>query len=345
VNRQRTFYALILTGLAGTVVGELAIGASGISVRDALAALTGGSPLDPVAGEVVRQVRLPRALTAMAGGAGLAVSGLVLQSLFRNPLAGPWALGITAGARVGAAVIVVLASAAGTNLAVPLGSGVDATLVTGAFLGSVATLAAVSGLASSMTPVGLLILGLMFHYAGEALTGVILHFTTQQQVRVFDSWKAASFHTASPDDIQILLPVVALGLAIVLSLRKSLNAMLLGDQYARSVGVRVVACRRIALGSLAGLAGVVTAFCGVVVFIDLAVPHLCRYLLKTADIRVLMPATIAVGAFVGLFADVIVHLPWERQILALSDVTSLIGAPIVIAVMLRARRVQERAAA
>jgi iron complex transport system permease protein len=176
------------------------------------------------------------------------------------------------------------------------------------------------------------------------LTGVVLHFTTQEQVRIFDSWKNASFHTASPTDIHVLLPVVAIGLAIILGLGKSLNAMLLGDQYARSLGVNVVRCRRIIFGSLAGLAGIVTAYCGAVVFVDLAVPHLCRHLLKTADTRVLLPAVILTGAFVGLFADLLLHLPWERQFLTLSDVTSIIGAPVVAFVIVRSHRTPMQAA-
>jgi iron complex transport system permease protein len=325
MDRRNLYIAILLAATAACILLDLAIGS------------------EPVAADIVKQVRLPRVLVALAAGAALAAAGLLLQTLFRNPLAGPWALGVTAGAQLGAAMLVLLAWFAGTNVSLRFGWGAELTLVGGAFLGSAAILILVSSLARFVNPLSLLIIGLMFHYGSEALTGIILHFTTEQQGRIFTSWKSASFHTASPDDIVVLLPVVIAGLAVAFVLRKPLNALLLGEQYARSLGVDIVWCRRLVFGTLIVLAGTVTSYCGALVFIDLAVPQLCRFVLRTADMRKLLTPVILTGSLIGVFADSIVHLPWQRQLLSLSDVTSLIGGPVVMFAVMRWHRSQQEA--
>jgi iron complex transport system permease protein len=330
---------LIALVVATTIVLvlELVVGPVQIPLGDLAAILVGAAPENPAYADVVLRVRLPRALTAAAGGAALACGGLILQTLFRNPLAGPWALGITSGARLGVALVVVAGAAAGTNVFVNLGVLGNLGLAGGAFLGSVAVLAIVTAIARRVSGMSLLIVGLMIYYLAEALTGFVLHFTTVEQVRVFAGWDDGSFHTASVSQLWILLPVVAIGLAGATALSKSLNAFLLGEQYARTLGVHVARTRVAAMTTMIALAGTVTAYCGPLMFLDIAVPHLCRGLFRTSDHRVLLPATAAVGALIAVSADLIVHLPWERHLLHLNYVNALIGAPVVLWVTLRQR--------
>jgi iron complex transport system permease protein len=302
------------------------------------AVLTGGTPTSPGYADVIASVRLPRAVTALVGGAALACGGLILQTLFRNPLAGPWALGITSGARLGVAAVVVSGAAAGTNAFVELGALGNLGLAGGAFLGSIVVLAIVTALARRTGAVSLLIVGLMIYYLCEALMGFLLHFTTVEQVRVFVEWNDGSFHTASVAQLGILVPAVVFGLLGATFLSKPLNSFLLGEQYAKTMGVNVARTRAVAMASMVALAGTVTAYCGPLMFLDIAVPHLCRGVFKTSDHRTLIPATALTGALIAVSADLFVHLPWERHLLHLNYVNSLIGAPVVLWVTLRHRR-------
>ncbi|MEM6795913.1 MAG: iron chelate uptake ABC transporter family permease subunit, partial [Acidobacteriota bacterium] len=261
--------------------------------------------------------------------------------LFRNPLAGPWALGLTAGAQLGVALVAVAGAVAGSaGLAVALerlGVIADLSLAAGAFGGATAVLVGVVALSRRVNAVTLLIAGLMFGFLAQGLVGVLLHFTTESQIEVFENWSDGSFGGVTADKLTVLAPAVALGLLLIGLSIKPLNALLLGERYARSLGVRIERARNTALFAVVCLAGSVTAYCGPILFLDLAVPHLCRGLFRTTDHRILVPAVALVGSTVALAADLIVHLPWRQHFLHLNAVNALIGAPVVLWVLLRRR--------
>jgi iron complex transport system permease protein len=183
-----------------------------------------------------------------------------------------------------------------------------------------------------------LIVGLMTLYLCEGLVGVVLHFTEEPNARVFASWNDGSFANVTWSQSRILIPLVAAGLVVSGLMVKPLNALLLGENYARTLGLTVQHARLCAFASTAILAGVVTAYCGPVVFLGVAIPHLCRGIFNTSDHRILLPAVILLGSMVALAADLVTHLPWERHVLHLNTVNALIGAPVVLWVVLRQRR-------
>ncbi len=335
---------VIFVALAAAVFGvfvlELAIGAVNIPVGDVIAFLFGGTTEVPAWATILRELRLPRAFTAVMGGAALGAAGLQLQTLFRNPLAGPWALGITAGAQFGVALVVATGSVVGSNLLADLAFVSDLGIVVGAFLGAGAVTAAIAAVSRRVSTITLLVLGLMLGFFAQGMVSVVLHFTTETQGRVFASWNDGSFAGVQWTDFPVLVPFVVIGLVAALATVKPLNALLLGERYAATLGVPVERARMIALVGSVVLAAPVTAYCGPVLFIGLIVPHLARGIMNTSDHRVLMPAAILMGALLGLSADLVVHLPWERHFLHLNAVNALIGAPVVIAVVLRNRQMR-----
>lgn len=320
---------------------ELALGTVSIPLAEIVTILLGGESSQEIWRVIVLELRLPRAITACLAGTALALGGLTLQTLFRNPLAGPWALGITAGAQLGVAMVAVAGAVAGSiGLAVALsrlGVLADLSLAAGAFAGATAMLMAVVALSRRVNAVTLLIAGLMFGFLAQGLVAVLLHFTTENQVEVYENWNDGSFGGVTPDKLVVLAPAVALGLFLIGASIKPLNALLLGERYARSLGVRIRRTRNTALFAVVCLAGSVTAYCGPILFLDLAVPHLCRGLFRTTDHRILVPAVALVGSTVALAADLIVHLPWRQHFLHLNAVNALIGAPVVLWVLLRRR--------
>lgn len=296
--------------------------------------LTGGEASKPSWNYIVLAFRLPKALTAILAGAALAVSGLQMQTLFRNPLADPYILGINAGASLGVA-LVVLATGAATGFLSNVGLLGDLSLIVSAIAGaSLVTglvIVAARWLRHAMT---LLILGLMLGYATSAVVSILIYFSVPEQIQAYITWTFGSFGGVTGRQLMILAPVISAGLLLAGLLTKPLNALLLGESYARSMGANV---RRVRFWLIAGtsvLAGAVTAFCGPIAFLGVAIPHLCRSLLRTSDHRVLMPATMLMGGLVALLADLVASVPGSRTILPLNAVTALLGAPIVVWIVL-----------
>lgn len=296
---------------------------------------------------IVNKFRLPKATTATIAGAALGVSGLMMQTLFRNPLAGPFVLGISSGASLGVALVVLSAGAVTTVAALePLLAGRSAAgdlqLAAAASIGGAVTMGLVLlvgfRVRNSMT---LLILGLMISYLTSALVSLLLYFAQPERIQAYIQWTFGSFRGVTLDQIPILGVPVVVGLILALLLIKPLNALLLGEAYARSLGVNLWLARTTIITATAILTGVVTAFCGPIGFIGIAVPHLCRTLMQTSDHRMLVPATILMGAIVALTANLIAEAPGDNIILPLNAVTALIGAPIVIMVILRQRNLQQ----
>ena len=342
---------LLLAGLALVALAafmlSLAVGSVRIPLDDIVAVLLGGDASKPAWATIVLKFRLPKALTAMLAGAALSVSGLQMQTLFRNPLAGPFVLGISSGASLGVAAAVLLAGVAvglggSTTLLAGISLAGDTSLALSAIIGSGLVLLLVMSVArrvqSGMT---LLILGLMFGYTTSALVSVLIYFSVVERIQAYISWTFGSFGGVTWRQLQVMAPAILLGLAGGHLLMKPLNALLLGETYAMSLGLNVRRVRLGIIGSSAILAGVVTAFCGPIGFLGIAVPHLCRSLLHTSDHRLLLPAVSFMGATLALGADIVAGLPGSQLTLPLNAVTALLGAPVVIWVILRQRNLRQ----
>lgn len=350
-SSHATAVGWLLVGLAFVTlmvfVLSLTIGSVLIPTEEIMAVLLGGSASKSSWTTIVLKFRLPKALTAMLAGAALSVSGLQMQTLFRNPLAGPFVLGISSGASLGVALIILLAGAAvsmggSTTLLAGVSLAGDTSLALSAIFGSGLVLFLVLFVArkvqSGMT---LLILGLMFGYATGALVSVLLYFSIDDRIQAYISWTFGSFGGVTWRQLQVMAPAILLGLVGGHLLMKPLNALLLGETYARSLGLNVHHARLGIICSSAVLAGVVTAFCGPIGFLGIAVPHLCRSLFHTSDHRLLLPAVSLMGATLALGADIIAGLPGSQLTLPLNAVTALLGAPVVIWVILRQRNLRE----
>ena len=342
---------LMLAGLAlvafAAFLLSLAVGSVRIPLDEIVAVLLGGDASKTAWTTIVLKFRLPKALTAMLAGAALSVSGLQMQTLFRNPLAGPFVLGISSGASLGVALTVLLAGVAvglggSTTLLAGISLAGDTSLALSAIFGSGMVLLLVMAVArrvqSGMT---LLILGLMFGYTTSALVSVLIYFSVVERIQAYISWTFGSFGGVTWRQLQVMAPAILLGLAGGHLLMKPLNALLLGETYARSLGLNVRRVRLGIIGSSAVLAGVVTAFCGPIGFLGIAVPHLCRSLLSSSDHRLLLPAVSFMGATLALGADIVAGLPGSQLTLPLNAVTALLGAPVVIWVILRQRNLRQ----
>ncbi len=322
------------------VLVSLAAGSARIPVSEVVTILTGGEAERASWRGIVLDFRLPKALSAALAGAALAVSGLMMQTLFRNPLAGPYVLGVSAGASLGVAVVVLSVGAGASRMLAGFGLAGDLGLVAAASLGSGAVLALVFFVAKRVSTLTLLILGVLFGYATSALVTVLVHFSLAERIQAYLTWTFGSFGGVTWSQLRILAPVLTAGLALAALASKPLNALLLGESYAASMGVAVERARYLILASTALLAGAVTAFCGPIAFLGVAVPHLVRGLLGVADHRLLIPASVLAGASVALVSDLVAQLPGSQAVLPLNAVTALIGAPVIAVVVLRRRHLE-----
>ena len=278
---------------------------------------------------IVREFRLPKAFTAILAGMALSVSGLQMQTVFRNPLAGPYVLGISAGASLGVAFMIM-----GTgNLT---GATANWLVVLAAFLGATMVLLLIFVVSLRIKDVmTILILGIMFGSIISAFIGALQYFSNENMLKTFTVWTMGSLNGVSSEQLKVLAPCVIIGLSVSVFVIKPLNAMLLGENYARSIGVNIVAARLLIFFSTGLLASSVTAFCGPIGFVGIAVPHICRMLFRTADQRILVTGCILVGAIVMSISDIISLLPGNGIILPVNSVTALIGIPVVVWIVVR----------
>ncbi len=334
---------LVLVGvLVAIFLLSLAVGSVSIPLNQIMTVLLGGEAERVSWTNIVLKIRLPKAITAMLAGAALGVGGLLMQTFFRNPLADPFVLGISSGASLGVALVVLSIGTVGGTLLAGFGLSGDLLLTSAAALGAGATILVVLLVASRVqNGMTLLILGLMMGYLVSATVSLLLYFAIPERIQAYVSWTFGSFGGVTWEQIPILTGGVLVGLGIALGLTKSLNALLLGERYARSLGMNVRLTRIAIVSTTAILTGTVTAFCGPIGFIGVAVPHLCRSLFSTSDHRVLVPATILTGATAALIAALAAEVPGNSLILPLNAVTALMGAPIVIAVILRRQNLRQ----
>jgi iron complex transport system permease protein len=342
VRAQFLAFVCLASGLVAALMLSVSLGSVPIPLDAVATILRGGEPETATWTTIVLKFRLPKALTAALAGAALAVAGLQMQTLFRNPLAGPFVLGISSGASLGVALVVLSIGGTGATLLAGLGFagefGLALAASAGAAIVMVAVLLAAQRLPDTMT---ILILGLMFGYAANALVSVLLYFAVTERIQSYVTWTFGSFGGVTWSQLRVLGPAVGLALIIAHLSAKPLNALLLGETYARSMGVAVGRARLWVVSTAAILAGVVTAFCGPIAFVGVAVPHLCRGLFNTSDHRVLLPAVSMMGAILALIADMIAHLPGSQVTLPLNAVTALLGAPVVTWVILRRRNLRQ----
>ncbi len=304
--------------------------------------MLGINPDNEIWQNILFRSRFPQALTALLAGAGLATGGLQMQTLFRNPLAGPSILGISSGAGLGVALVVLSVGLfQGISLA-GLGIYGSLTITFAAFVGAIVVLFMVLFLARKLkNNAMLLIVGIMVGYASSSIVGLLQFFSAKDDIQTFVVWGLGSFNNISWDKHLIYIPMVVIGLIGSLFLIKPLNVLLLGENYAANLGLNIKKSRLSILIFTGLLTATITAFCGPVAFLGLAVPHLCKGLLKTADHSILVPAVMMLGAALALFCNVIARLPGFDGALPINAVTSLIGAPIVISVILKRRTLTE----
>ena len=315
---------------------NLLLGSVSIPAGDVLRILMGDDSLKPSWQFIILESRLPQAITATLCGASLAVSGLLLQTAFRNPLAGPSIFGINSGAGLGVA-LVMLFLGGGLSVGSLQLSGFAAILVA-AFIGAMAVMALIFFFSTLVrNNVMLLIIGIMIGYISNSAISLLNFFATDEGVKSYMVWGMGSFGGVSMTNMPVFVSVSLIGLLGALLLIKPLNALLLGDRYAENLGVNILRVRNWLLIVTGLLTAITTAFCGPVAFIGLAVPHIARLLLTTDNHRQLLPATMLCGAVVALVCNLICFLPGESGVIPLNAVTPLIGAPVIIYVIARKR--------
>ncbi len=329
------FGGLLIVFLA-CFLGDLFLGSVHIPVRDLLGILMSGQDGQAEWITIVRDFRVPRALTAVFAGLSLSVAGLQMQTVFRNPLAGPYVLGISSGASLGVALLVM-----GAYLVFPVREIHFQTwgIIAAAWLGSGTIMLLLLLVSLRIKDImTILILGILFGSITIAFVSILQYFTHEALLKTFIVWTLGSLGNVTRGQLPVLAGSLTAGVLLCVLSVKILNAMLLGENYARSIGIHVTAGRILVFVSTSILAGTVTAFCGPVGFIGIAVPHIARLLWKTADHRILIPGVMLTGAIVLLVSDMISQLPGSDRILPINSVTALIGIPVVVWIVLRNQR-------
>jgi iron complex transport system permease protein len=320
---------LLLLILALLFCVNLALGSVRIPLGDVISTLFTGNASHATWTNIILKFRLPKAITAILAGAALSASGLQMQTLFRNPLADPSILGINAGASLGVAIVVLLVGTSGAKLLSGLGLMGDFGIAIAATFGAALVLMLILLIARRVDIMTLLILGLIVGYATNSLVSILLYFSIPEKIQAYISWTFGSFGGVTWDQLRVLTPAVLLGLLVAWFTTKPMNA--------RSMGLSIQRTRFWLILSSSILSGAVTAFCGPIVFIGVAVPHLCRALFNTSDHRVLVPAVILMGGILTQAADLLAQLPGSEIVMPLNAITALLGAPVIIWVLLRSR--------
>lgn len=340
-NRHRTWFLLLGTGVIVALLANVSLGSVLISVGELIGAFVGSAETDPIISSIVIELRAPRALTAGLAGAALAVSGLMMQTVFRNPLADPFVLGVNSGASLGVAVVLLLLAPMGVSLTQELGLSGQILMVLAATGGAAAVLAILLVFAPRVDVMSLLILGLMISYGIGAIVSLLMFYSMADRLQAFFFWSYGNFGNMTWSQLKVFAPVIGLGLVATIPLIKLLDAFLLGEHYAQSMGVDISKARLWILGCASLLAGVVTGFCGPIGFLGIAAPHFCRFLFRSSEHRILLPASILVGATIALLADLLAKAPGVETSFPLNAITALIGAPVIIVALLRQRNLRK----
>lgn len=318
-------------------LANISLGSVSIPVKDVLNSLFGGTIQNESWNYIIQNYRIPKAFTAIIVGSGLGISGLLMQTLFRNPLAGPFVLGISSGASLGVALVIMGASLFGGAI-----SGLLITkwsLVVAASLGSFLVLLTVLLVSTRVRDtMAILIIGLMFASITAAIVSVLSYFATADELQQYVFWGFGSLGNLSWNELFVLLSVYLVGLVLSVFSIKALNSLLLGENYAKSLGMNLRRNRLIIILATSLLAGTITAFAGPIAFIGLAIPHIVRQVFNTSNHKLLLPAVFIFGAIVMLICDSIAQVPTSDYTLPINAITSIFGAPIVIWLLVRKRK-------
>lgn len=318
---------------------NLLLGSVHIPLRSVCSILAGSTDESVVWQNIIWKSRVPQALTALVAGAGLSVSGLQMQTVFRNPLADPSVLGVSSGASLGVAFVVLLSGAVGGVALSHLGYLGEVALSLAAIVGAMSVMALIVYVSMKVRGnVTLLIIGVMIGYVANAIIGVLKFFSVEEDIRAYVIWGLGSFARVSGDQMLLFVGIMAVLLPLSFLLIKTMNLLLLGNGYARNLGLNIRRARLLVILCAGVLVAIVTAYCGPIMFIGLAVPHLCRAIFRSSDHRVLMPATLLVGAALAMVCNLIARMPGLEGALPVNSVTALIGAPVVASVLFKRRK-------
>lgn len=324
--------SVLLSLLVIAFLLDVALGSVHIPLKEVLRVLFTESSRDDSWIYIIEKIRIPKALTAIVVGCGLSVSGLQMQTLFRNPLAGPSVLGITAGASLGVALVMLSAGSITSIYTIKeLGISGSWLIIVASSLGAALIMMIIVWISSSLKDnVIVLIIGVMIGNITLSVISIWQYFSSPELIKDYLMWTFGSLGGVTGTQLILLAVVVAAGLLISFFSSKSLDALLLGDNYARSMGLTVKHARLLIIGSTSILAGGITAFCGPIGFIGIAVPHLARALFNTSNHRILIPACCLIGTVLMLICDIVAQLPGSQSVLPINVITALVGSPVVI---------------
>lgn len=338
-TRNSILFSILTLLLLVTLLLNISLGQVAIPIKEVVKSLFGFNSSKETWEYIIINFRLPKAITAILVGIGLSISGLLMQTLFRNPLAGPYVLGLSSGSSLGVAFVILGAGILPPFLAPFLLSSYGIILASciGSFLVLLLVLVVSQRLRDTMS---ILIVGLMFSSFTSAIVSMLTYFCSAEELQKFTFWSLGSLGNLSWNHILILTVCVSVGLLISLFSIKSLDALLLGENYAKSLGLNIAKSRRLIVFATSILAGSITAFSGPIAFIGLAVPHLSKLLFQTSNHKILFFSTILIGAVIMLFCDTVSQMPGFDFTLPINGITSIIGAPIVIWLIVRKKSIQ-----
>lgn len=339
VGRNTVFLGIIIILIFVFLFLNMVLGSVEIPMRSVWHILTGTGEEPTTWQNIIWKSRCPQALTALVAGAGLSISGLQMQTVFRNPLAGPSVLGISSGASLGVAFVVLFSGSIGGVALSHLGFIGEVALSIAAIVGSLSVMALIVYASHKVKGnVTLLIIGVMIGYLANAIIGILKFFSVEEDIKAYVIWGLGSFSRVSGNQMMLFVTIMVILIPLSFLLVKTLNLLMLGDGYARNLGLNIKRARILVISSAGVLTAIVTAYCGPVIFLGLAVPHLCRAIFQTSDHRILMPASLVTGAALALACNLIARMPGFEGALPVNSVTALIGAPVVASVLFRKRK-------
>ncbi len=325
----------MITLLVLAFICDIFTGNAQISVKEAWASLFGGSG-NLIVDEIIRNYRLPKAITAIIAGSALSVSGLLMQTLFRNPLAGPDVLGVSAGAGLGVAFMTMLSGSAIYPFISSMGSMAQViAAVSGAALVLILILGVSARIKDSIT---ILVLGMIFGYVASAMVTILQSFADPDSLKVFVTWTFGSLGDVSWDRMPILLILVSAGIILAALLQKALNSLLLGENYALSAGLNIKKTRILIISISAVITGTVTAFTGPIAFVGVVIPHFARAFFGTVNHKTILPATILLGSILMLICDIVSQVPIVNRTLPINAVSAMFGAPMIVWIVLKRKK-------
>ncbi len=331
---------ILLLAVLNITVGSVYIPAEAVfRILNPFAGSADKADISDIWTNIVMQTRLPQTLTAIACGAGLSVAGLEMQTVFRNPLAGPSVLGISSAASLGVAFVVLLSGAVWGGSLIRLGIIGNTAVTLAAICGAMLVMGVIVFLSQRVDGnVTLLITGVLIGYIATAIIGVLKYFSSEEDIRAYVIWGLGSFSRVTGGQVYVFVGLTAVLLPFTMLLAKPLNILLLGEMYAQNLGLNVKRARMLTIASAGILTAIVTAYCGPIMFLGLAVPHICRGLFNTNDHWILLPATTLCGAALALLCNIIARMPGFEGALPINSVTSLTGAPIALSILLKRKK-------